>query len=56
MAEELQLAWMGDFDSLKQFVSEKLNLNGEWVSPGAIRNYLMMATYLFRGEKIRNPY
>ncbi|CAB4023111.1 Hypothetical predicted protein, partial [Paramuricea clavata] len=34
MAEELQLAWMGDFDSLKQFVSEKLNLNGEWVSPG----------------------
>lgn len=37
---ELQLSWMGDFDLLKQFVSENLELSGEWISPGGDKKTL----------------
>ena len=32
--ENLSLAWTGDFDSLKKFSNEVLNLDGEWTQPG----------------------
>ena len=31
---ELQLCWMGDIVQLKQFISENIELTGEWTSPG----------------------
>lgn len=32
--ENLSLAWTSDFDSLKKFLNEVLNLDGEWTQPG----------------------
>lgn len=32
--KSLGLAWSGDFESLKTFVSESLKLNGTWSQPG----------------------
>ena len=34
ICENLQLAWTGDYSSLKRFVSETLKLVGEWDQPG----------------------
>ncbi|CAB3995877.1 T-complex 1 subunit zeta-like [Paramuricea clavata] len=31
---ELHLCWMGNIEQLKQFVSDNIELNGVWVSPG----------------------
>jgi hypothetical protein len=38
--ENLSLAWTGDFDSLKKFSSEVLNLDGEWTQPRGDRKIL----------------
>ena len=34
----LQLAWTGDYQSLKSFVNENLKLVGEWDQPGSDKN------------------
>jgi hypothetical protein len=31
---ELHLCWTGNIEQLKQFVSDNIELNGVWVSPG----------------------
>jgi hypothetical protein len=31
---ELKISWSGDFESLKRFVKESLNIVGTWSSPG----------------------
>ena len=31
---ELHLCWMGNIEQLKQFVSDNIELNGVWISPG----------------------
>lgn len=35
--DKLKLSWAGDLQSLKDFVNDYLNLNGEWSSPGGER-------------------
>lgn len=34
VSEKLCFAWIGDFESLKNFVKEKLKLDGTWLQPG----------------------
>ena len=36
----LCFAWLGDFDSLKQFVNDELKLNGTWEQPGGDKKIL----------------
>ena len=35
LSDNLGIAWTGDFESLKQFVSEHLKVDGAWSSPGS---------------------
>ena len=35
LSDNLGRAWTGDFESLKQFVSEHLKVDGVWSSPGS---------------------
>ena len=35
LSDNLGIAWSGDFESLKQFVSEHLKVDGVWSSPGS---------------------
>jgi hypothetical protein len=34
LLDNLSIAWSGDFDSLKKFTRDELNLNGNWEHPG----------------------
>ena len=34
LLDNLSIAWSGDFDSLKKFTSDELNLDGNWEHPG----------------------
>jgi hypothetical protein len=34
LLDNLSIAWSGDFDSLKKFTGDELNLNGNWEHPG----------------------
>jgi hypothetical protein len=43
LSDKLCIAWSGTYESLKQFVSEDLQLKGTWEQPGGDRklfNYL----------------
>jgi hypothetical protein len=48
---ELHLCWMGNIEQLKQFVSDNIELNGVWVSPGGDKINIAMATLQYRGVK-----
>ena len=34
LCDNLGIAWIGDFESLRQFVSEHLKIDGVWSHPG----------------------
>ena len=35
LCDNLCIAWSGDYDSLKKFISEDLKLDGNWEQPGS---------------------
>ena len=46
----LCIAWTGDFESLKQFVSEHLKLEGTWSHPGGEKNCSPLKMLRYHGE------
>lgn len=53
LCEKLCFAWSGDYDSLKQFVKDDLNLEGTWSQPGGDRKLFTVddSTILWKKNK-----
>ena len=51
--KSLGLAWSGDFESLKRFVSESLKLDGVWSQPGGDKKSLLLRMFASYGEGIK---
>ena len=49
MSANLRLSWIGDHDSLKEFVRNNLILQGTWSSPAGERNFLSRRVLRFSG-------
>ena len=54
----LCFAWIGDFESLKQFVREDLKLRGDWEQSGGDKKVFFMQQITLRslGERARMCY
>ena len=52
--EKLCFAWTGDLVLLKQFVSEKLNLDGSWEQPGGDRKVFKCEDLTITWKKNKN--
>ncbi len=53
LSDKLCIAWSGTYESLKQFVSEDLQLKGTWEQPGGDRKLFSCdtSTILWRKNK-----
>lgn len=53
LSEKLCFAWSGDYESLKQFVKDDLNLEGTWSQPGGDRKLFAVddSTILWKKNK-----
>ena len=55
--EHLNIAWSGDFGSLKQFFKDVLNFGGEWSQPGGDKKkYSHSVNQVSHGENPRVYY
>jgi hypothetical protein len=53
LSDHLQIAWTGDFLSLKQFVNENLKLQGQWSQPGVDKKVFTTGTNSISWRKSR---
>jgi hypothetical protein len=53
LSDHLQIAWTGDFLSLKQFVNENLKLQGQWSQPGGDKKVFTTGTNSISWQKSR---
>ena len=54
LIERLCFAWSGDYESLKQFVKDDLNLEGTWSQPGSDRKLFTLGDSTILWKKNRN--
>ena len=52
--ERLCFAWSGDYESLKQFVKDDLNLEGTWSQPGGDRKLFTLGDSTILWKKNKN--
>ena len=52
--ERLCFAWSGDYESLKQFVKDDLNLQGTWSKPGGDRKLFTLGDSTILWKKNKN--
>ena len=52
--EKLCFAWSGDYESLKQFVKDDLNLEGTWSQPGGDRKLFTLGDSTILWKKNKN--
>jgi hypothetical protein len=51
MSENLRLSWIGDHDSLKEFVKDNLILRGTWSSPAGEKKFFESECLLWLKNK-----
>ena len=49
---KLRLSWTGDYEYLKQFVNETLQLNSTWSQPGGDKKVYTFGDSRYRGERV----
>ena len=54
LSDKLSFAWIGDFELLKQFVSENLKLEGIWSQPGGDKKLFTFEDSTIIWRKNRN--